>query len=63
LKDFPVPFWLAIFAEGTRFTQAKLLDAQQYAHSKGLPVPKNVLLPRTKVIMANPPVIYLFSLS
>ncbi|XP_074321322.1 1-acyl-sn-glycerol-3-phosphate acyltransferase 2-like isoform X2 [Silene latifolia] len=48
LKDSPVPFWLALFVEGTRFTQSKLLDAQQYAISKGLPVPKHVLLPRTK---------------
>ncbi|KNA16761.1 hypothetical protein SOVF_086260 [Spinacia oleracea] len=48
LKDFPVPFWLALFVEGTRFTQPKLLDAQQFAISKGLNVPRNVLLPRTK---------------
>ncbi|XP_048499762.1 1-acyl-sn-glycerol-3-phosphate acyltransferase PLS1-like isoform X1 [Beta vulgaris subsp. vulgaris] len=48
LKDFPVPFWLALFVEGTRFTQSKLLDAQQHARSKGLDVPKHVLLPRTK---------------
>lgn len=49
LKDFPRPFWLALFVEGTRFTQAKLLAAQEYATSQGLPVPKNVLIPRTKV--------------
>ncbi|XAR69442.1 1-acylglycerol-3-phosphate O-acyltransferase [Bertholletia excelsa] len=48
LKDFPRPFWLALFVEGTRFTQAKLLAAQEYAASAGLPVPKNVLIPRTK---------------
>lgn len=49
LKDFPQPFWLALFVEGTRFTQAKLLAAQEYAASTGLPVPRNVLIPRTKV--------------
>lgn len=49
LKDFPLPFWLALFVEGTRFTQAKLLAAQEYAASVGLPVPRNVLVPRTKV--------------
>ena len=49
LKDFPRPFWLALFVEGTRFTQAKLLAAQEYAASTGLPVPRNVLIPRTKV--------------
>ncbi|KAK4759433.1 hypothetical protein SAY87_022564 [Trapa incisa] len=48
LKDYPLPFWLALFVEGTRFTQAKLLAAQQYAASNGLPVPRNVLIPRTK---------------
>ena len=49
LKDYPQPFWLALFVEGTRFTQAKLLAAQEYAASTGLPVPRNVLIPRTKV--------------
>jgi lysophosphatidic acid acyltransferase/lysophosphatidylinositol acyltransferase len=49
LKDFPRPFWLALFVEGTRFTQAKLLAAQEYAASQGLPIPRNVLIPRTKV--------------
>ena len=48
LRDFPLPFWLALFVEGTRFTQAKLLAAQEYATSAGLPVPRNVLIPRTK---------------
>ncbi|KAK1267044.1 1-acyl-sn-glycerol-3-phosphate acyltransferase 2 [Acorus gramineus] len=48
LKDYPQPFWLALFVEGTRFTQAKLLAAQEYASSQGLPVPRNVLIPRTK---------------
>lgn len=49
LNDFPRPFWLALFVEGTRFTQAKLIAAQEYAASAGLPVPRNVLIPRTKV--------------
>ncbi|WCJ36903.1 1-acyl-sn-glycerol-3-phosphate acyltransferase 3 [Euphorbia peplus] len=48
LADFPMPFWLALFVEGTRFTEAKLQAAQEFAISKGLPVPRNVLLPRTK---------------
>ncbi|KAI8031899.1 1-acyl-sn-glycerol-3-phosphate acyltransferase 2 [Camellia lanceoleosa] len=33
---------------GTRFTRAKLEAAQEYAASVGLPVPRNVLIPRTK---------------
>lgn len=49
LKDFPTPFWLALFVEGTRFTTAKLQAAQEYAAKNGLPIPKNVLVPRTKV--------------
>ncbi|KAL7201345.1 hypothetical protein ACSBR1_033108 [Camellia fascicularis] len=48
LQDFPLPFWLALFVEGTRFTQAKLEAAQEYAALAGLPVPRNVLIPRTK---------------
>ncbi|KAK1412906.1 hypothetical protein QVD17_34502 [Tagetes erecta] len=48
LKDYPQTLWLALFVEGTRFTQAKLLAAQEYASSNGLPVPRNVLIPRTK---------------
>lgn len=49
LMDFSMPFWLALFVEGTRFTQQKLLASQEYAAARGLPVPKNVLIPRTKV--------------
>ncbi|KAI5583893.1 hypothetical protein POPTR_006G055000v4 [Populus trichocarpa] len=48
LKDFPRPFWLALFVEGTRFTLPKLLAAQEFAASQGLPIPRNVLIPRTK---------------
>ncbi|CAO2831763.1 unnamed protein product [Amaranthus hypochondriacus] len=52
LKDYPLPFWLGLFVEGTRFTQAKLQAAQEYAISQGLPVPRNVLIPRTKGFVA-----------
>ncbi|KAL8467206.1 hypothetical protein ACS0TY_036067 [Phlomoides rotata] len=52
LRDFPIPFWLALFVEGTRFTQAKLVAAQEFAASAGLPVPRNVLIPRTKGFVA-----------
>lgn len=47
LKDFPRPFWLALFVEGTRFTPAKLLAVQEYVASQGLPAPRNVLIPCT----------------
>lgn len=49
LTDFPMPFWLAVFVEGTRFTQAKLIAAQEYAIAMKLPIPRNILIPRTKV--------------
>lgn len=42
-------FWLALFVEGTRFTQEKLEAAQEYASIRSLPSPRNVLIPRTKV--------------
>ncbi|XP_057432146.1 uncharacterized acyltransferase C428.14-like [Lotus japonicus] len=42
LSDFPLPFWLALFVEGTCFTQDKLLVAQEYATSTGLPVHMNM---------------------
>lgn len=48
LRGFPQPFWLALFVEGTRFTEAKLKAAQEFAASSGLPKPRNLLIPRTK---------------
>ncbi|CAN8288312.1 unnamed protein product [Cochlearia groenlandica] len=48
LEDFPMTFWLALFVEGTRFTQEKLEAAQDYASTRCLPCPRNVLIPRTK---------------
>lgn len=49
LKDFPTAFWMALFVEGTRFTQENLEAAKDYASLKGLPSPRNVMIPRTKV--------------
>ncbi|KAL0680076.1 hypothetical protein Bca4012_008057 [Brassica carinata] len=48
LKDFPTTFWLGLFVEGTRFNQKNLEAAKVYASLKGLPTPRNVLIPRTK---------------
>lgn len=44
---------LALFVEGTRFTEAKLSAAQEFAASRGLPIPKNTLVPRTKVYFSS----------
>ncbi|KAK8630327.1 hypothetical protein V6N13_079125 [Hibiscus sabdariffa] len=46
-----MPFWLIIFVEGTRLSPDKLLEAQAFASSKGYPIPKNVLIPKTKGIV------------
>ncbi|XP_020530272.1 probable 1-acyl-sn-glycerol-3-phosphate acyltransferase 5 isoform X7 [Amborella trichopoda] len=42
------PLWLAVFPEGTDFTEQKCLRSQQFARDNGLPVLKNVLLPKTR---------------
>eukprot|EP00850_Spirogloea_muscicola_P007874 SM000041S15433 [mRNA] locus=s41:68104:70878:- [translate_table: standard] len=52
-RNFPGSMWMALFVEGTRFTQEKLEAAQEYAASIGLPVPRNVLVPRTKGFVAT----------
>ncbi|POO03170.1 Phospholipid/glycerol acyltransferase [Trema orientale] len=42
------PLWLAIFPEGTDFTEQKSKKGQKFAAEVGLPVLWNVLLPKTK---------------
>ncbi|KAJ9674638.1 hypothetical protein PVL29_023897 [Vitis rotundifolia] len=42
------PLWLAVFPEGTDFTEEKCKRSQKFAAENGLPVLKNVLLPKTK---------------
>ncbi|KAF7140771.1 hypothetical protein RHSIM_Rhsim06G0036800 [Rhododendron simsii] len=42
------PLWLAVFPEGTDFTEQKCKRNQKFAAENGLPVLKNVLLPKTK---------------
>lgn len=51
-RRFQIPIWLVSFSEGTRLTKRKLEAAQKFAEAKGLPVPQNVLLPRTKGFVA-----------
>ncbi|CAI5942232.1 unnamed protein product [Closterium sp. NIES-65] len=41
-------FWLAIFPEGTDFTEQKRDACQEFARARGLPVLQHVLLPRTR---------------
>ncbi|XP_028413146.1 1-acyl-sn-glycerol-3-phosphate acyltransferase delta-like [Dendronephthya gigantea] len=48
LKDFPIPIFLGIFPEGTRFTEAKHQSSLEFTRSKGLPELQHHLFPRTK---------------
>ncbi|MCG6949043.1 MAG: lysophospholipid acyltransferase family protein [Acidobacteria bacterium] len=48
-----VPVHLVSFVEGTRFSLAKLRDAQAYARTHGLPVPRHTLVPRSKGFAAS----------
>lgn len=48
-----VPLWLISFSEGTRITPKKLNAAQAFARERGLPVPKHVLIPRTRGFVAS----------
>lgn len=47
-KDDRDPLWLAVFPEGTDFTEQKCIRSQKHAAENGLPILKNVLLPKTK---------------
>ncbi|KAL6610454.1 hypothetical protein ACP70R_040423 [Stipagrostis hirtigluma subsp. patula] len=48
LKKPKDPLWLAVFPEGTDYTEKKCIRSQEYAAEHGLPILKNVLLPKTK---------------
>ncbi|KAJ6940065.1 1-acyl-sn-glycerol-3-phosphate acyltransferase 4 isoform X1 [Populus alba x Populus x berolinensis] len=47
-KDPQDPLWLALFPEGTDFSEQKCQRSQKFANEVGLPVLKNVLLPKTR---------------
>ncbi|XP_010690936.1 probable 1-acyl-sn-glycerol-3-phosphate acyltransferase 5 isoform X2 [Beta vulgaris subsp. vulgaris] len=48
MNDPQDPIWLAIFPEGTDFTEQKCIQSQKYAADHGLPILTNVLLPKAK---------------
>jgi lysophosphatidic acid acyltransferase/lysophosphatidylinositol acyltransferase len=48
LKDYPINMLLCLFAEGTRFTKEKHRLSMDFARSRGYPVLKHHLFPRTK---------------
>ncbi|KAJ4844456.1 putative 1-acyl-sn-glycerol-3-phosphate acyltransferase 5 [Turnera subulata] len=47
-KDPRDPLWLALFPEGTDFSEQKSTRSKKYAAENGFPVLNNVLLPKTK---------------
>jgi len=48
LMDYPSPVWILLFPEGTRYSVEKHEASQEFAASRGLPVLKHHLIPRTK---------------
>jgi lysophosphatidic acid acyltransferase/lysophosphatidylinositol acyltransferase len=48
LRDYPVNMLLCLFAEGTRFTKEKHKMSMDFARSRGYPVLRHHLFPRTK---------------
>lgn len=48
LSDREDPLWLTVFPEGTDFTEKKCERSQKFASENGLPLLKNVLLPKIK---------------
>ena len=48
LQDYPSPVWILLFPEGTRYTKEKYQASKEFAESRGLPVLKHHLVPRTK---------------
>jgi 1-acyl-sn-glycerol-3-phosphate acyltransferase len=52
-KKYDIPIWSISFVEGTRVRTHKLLQAQEYAREKGLPILDHVLVPRTKGFVAS----------
>ncbi|CAG8786637.1 3201_t:CDS:2 [Cetraspora pellucida] len=52
IKAYAAPIWIVNFVEGTRLTSRKLLESQRFAKERGLPILRNLLVPRTKGFVA-----------
>ena len=48
IQDYPDPVWVLLFPEGTRYTEEKYLAGKEFSESRGLPVLKHCLVPRSK---------------
>jgi len=55
LGDYIDPIWLCIWPEGTRFNKEKYEASMEVAKSKGMPLLKHHLLPRTKGFVSSIP--------
>ncbi|KAI9024047.1 hypothetical protein DFJ74DRAFT_632105 [Hyaloraphidium curvatum] len=53
IKEMEIPVWLVSFLEGTRIRPHKLVESQNFAKKKDLPILNNVLLPRTRGFIAT----------
>jgi 1-acyl-sn-glycerol-3-phosphate acyltransferase len=53
IKHLRIPIWLISFLEGTRLTQKKFLDSQEYAKRQGIYPLRHLLIPRTKGFVAS----------
>ncbi|XP_064946104.1 probable 1-acyl-sn-glycerol-3-phosphate acyltransferase 4 [Musa acuminata AAA Group] len=51
-EDPQDPLWLVIFPEGTDFNEKKCIKSQQFAAENGLPILRNLLIPKTKGFFA-----------
>lgn len=52
-REEQIPLFLISFLEGTRRTPEKLARSQEFARSRGMPIPAATLVPRTKGFVAT----------
>eukprot|EP00172_Hildenbrandia_rubra_P001035 Plantae.Rhodophyta-Hildenbrandia_rubra.ctg16203.p1 GENE.Plantae.Rhodophyta-Hildenbrandia_rubra.ctg16203~~Plantae.Rhodophyta-Hildenbrandia_rubra.ctg16203.p1 ORF type:complete len:370 (-),score=35.71 Plantae.Rhodophyta-Hildenbrandia_rubra.ctg16203:1831-2940(-) len=55
MREYPKPFWIVLYPEGSRFTEEKKKRCQEYCLAKGYPLVSNVLFPRFKAFTALMP--------
>eukprot|EP01104_Vermistella_antarctica_P009490 TRINITY_DN2442_c0_g1_i2.p1 TRINITY_DN2442_c0_g1~~TRINITY_DN2442_c0_g1_i2.p1 ORF type:complete len:353 (+),score=51.34 TRINITY_DN2442_c0_g1_i2:151-1209(+) len=53
LSNRHLPYWIVIFAEGTRLTAKNMKESQEFCKKTGRPVLHNLLYPRTKGFVAT----------
>ena len=53
IRNYRPPVWMISHVEGTRMSEKKMLESQEFARKKNLPQLNNVLYPRTKGFVAS----------